>query len=119
MRKNEINIIMEYIYNNRCRLEDELHNLQTNIRLRKITFADLAELMYTTAYKDAFDDISKNIISLLNLRTKLDSKKYCNYCQRCKFLGTECEGYQCKVVACCDYNDCAYSQNFGWCFVPK
>ena len=119
MRKNEIEIIMTYLYNNRCRLEDEVHKLQANVRLRNISLTDLAELMYATAYRDAFKEISGDIVNLLNLHTKLDTKKYCTYCQKCKYLGAECEGYRCEVVACCSFDDCAYARDFNWCFVPK
>ena len=100
-------------------VEDEVHKLQSNVRMRKISLTDLTELMYTTAYRDAFNEISRDIINLLNLHAKLDTKKYCTYCQKCKFLGAECEGYKCEVVACCSFDDCEYSQDFSWCFVPK
>lgn len=120
MREKEIKIIMEYIYNNRCRLDDEVHKYQSNIRMREISVTDLVELIYSTAYRDAFNDISSNIIRLLNLHAfRFNNDNFCSYCRKCKYLGSECEGYECSSVACCSSSDCAYARDFSWCFVPK
>ena len=44
MTQKEITILYSYIYNNTCRLEDEVRQLQANIRTRKIDVVDCPKI---------------------------------------------------------------------------
>jgi len=116
MTQKEITALLEYIYNNQCRLEDELEQLQSNIRFRKPTITDCVELIHAIAYEDSFLQTTTDIRHLLNLYGRKSKEGFCVYCRKCKFLGTECEGFQCGLPVC-DGEDCAYEKDFAWCFV--
>lgn len=115
MTQKEIKLLLSYIYNNQCRLETELEQRQTNIRFRNPTITDCVELIHAMAYDDAFRQTTTDIRHLLNL-CGTQRKGFCVYCRNCKFIGTECEGFQCGFPVC-DGDGCAYQKDFAWCFV--
>lgn len=116
MTKKETEKLLTYIYNNRCSLENEVEQHQSNVRFRKATITDCVELIYSLAYEDCFRQTTADIMALLTLYGT-EKDKFCIYCRNCKFLGTECEGFQCGLPKC-DGENCAYEKDFAWCFVP-
>lgn len=70
MNQKEITLLFAYIYNNQCRLEDEVRQLQTNVRFRRIDSADCIELLKANIYLEAFNEITSNIRCLLKLYEK-------------------------------------------------
>ena len=56
MNQKEITLLMAYIYNNTDRLEDEVRQLQSNIRFRRIDSADCVELLKAKIYLEAFKE---------------------------------------------------------------
>lgn len=69
MRQNELALIMAYIYNNQVRLEDNVRQLQSNVRFRRIDFADCVELLIAQQQLETFKEVTDDIRSLLNLST--------------------------------------------------
>lgn len=67
MTQKEILILMSYIYNIRCRAEDEVVELQRNIRFRKADVVDCSELSSAIVRADTVREITENILILLNL----------------------------------------------------
>lgn len=67
MNQKEITLLLSYIYNNQCRLEDEVRQLQTNVRFCRIDSADSMELTKSLIYLEAFKEITSNIRCLLGL----------------------------------------------------
>ncbi len=67
MNQKEITLLMAYIYNNTDRLEDEVKQLQSNVRFRRIDSADSMELTKSLIYLEAFKEITTHIRCLLNL----------------------------------------------------
>lgn len=67
MNQQEITLLFGYIHNNQCRLEDEVRQIQTNIRFRRIDSADCMELIQATLYLEAFKEITTDIRHLLGL----------------------------------------------------
>lgn len=59
-------LILSYLLNNEMRLEDEVKQLQQNVRFRKIYDMDMVELLIATVRRDMFIEVSKNIRDLLN-----------------------------------------------------
>lgn len=70
MKEKEIDLLFAYIYNNRMRLEDEVSQLQANIRFRKIDSVDCIELMLATERLNTFKEVTKDIRMLLGLCDK-------------------------------------------------
>ncbi len=58
---------MSYIYNNRVRMEEELRQLQNNVRFRNISVADCVELICAIQQLDTFKETTEHIRLLLNL----------------------------------------------------
>lgn len=67
MNQKDITLLLSYIYNNQCRLEKEVSQLQTNVRFRRIDSADSMELTKSLIYLEAFNEITTNIRCLLKL----------------------------------------------------
>ena len=65
MNQKEITLLMAY--NNTDRLEDEVRQLQSNIRFRRIDSADCVELLKAKIYLEAFKEITTHIRCLLSL----------------------------------------------------
>lgn len=63
---NKYDLILSYLLNNEIRLEDEVKQLQQNVRFRKIYDMDMIELLIATVRRDMFIEVSKNIRDLLN-----------------------------------------------------
>ncbi len=70
MREKEKALIFSYILSQQKNLEDELQQLQSNIRYRKIDVVDCVEMMCVIERMNAFCQFSRDIISLLNLSEK-------------------------------------------------
>ena len=67
MKKVEINLVYNYIYNHRQRLEEDLRQQQANLRYRKIDVVDCMELMCAMERYQMFLAMSKDILQLLKL----------------------------------------------------
>lgn len=67
MNQHEISLLFGYIHNNQCRLEEEVSQLQTNVRFRRIDSPDCMELLKATIYLEAFREITRDIRHLLSL----------------------------------------------------
>lgn len=67
MKKVEINLVYNYIYNHRQRLEEDLRQQQANLRYRKIDVVDCMELMCSMERYQMFLAMSKDILQLLKL----------------------------------------------------
>lgn len=70
MNEKEIGLLFAYIYNNRVRLEDDVRQLQANIRFRKIDSVDCVELMLATERLNTFKEVTDNIRLLLGFYDK-------------------------------------------------
>lgn len=70
MRQNEKDLITRYIYNNRVRLENNVHQLQSNIRFRNIDTVDCIELLLAKQELDTFKEVSNHIRLLLKLNER-------------------------------------------------
>lgn len=68
MNQKELSLLLSYIYNNRIRLEDEVSQLQSNVRFRKVDVTDCLELIVAIAQLQSFEEITNHILSLLSLR---------------------------------------------------
>lgn len=72
MREKEIILLLQYIVNNKQALEQELRELQQNIRYRKISVNDCLELALCRERLSMFNQVTRDILSLLNLGTYKD-----------------------------------------------
>ena len=68
MKKQEIELLYSYFYNNLCRLENTVRQLQFNIRYRDFDSADLLELLEARQELDTFREVTRHIILLLDLK---------------------------------------------------
>lgn len=76
MRKTELSLLYSYICNQQSRYEQEIQQLQTNIRYRKIDIVDCFELMCCIERYNTFMQISRDVLQLLNIVEKsLDKEK--------------------------------------------
>lgn len=64
----EKRLLLAYIYNNRCRLENNVRQLQLNIRYRHIDSMDAVEVLYALQELENFNQVTKDIIMLLKLK---------------------------------------------------
>ncbi len=60
-------LLLAYFYNNRCRLEDEVKQLQTNIRFRKVDIADCVELACAIQRLETFSEVTRHVMALLKI----------------------------------------------------
>lgn len=67
MKQTEKDIINMYIYNNTIRLEDNVKQLQNNIRYRRIDTIDCIELLIAQQELETFKEVTKHIKMLLKL----------------------------------------------------
>lgn len=116
MTQKEIALLFSYIRNNIDRLEENVTQMQSNVRFRHIDVSDCFELIKSIIYLDAFNEVTVDIRHLLGLHSS-PKDCFCIYCRKCLFLGTECEGFRCRPS--CDGEHCAYEKDFAWCFTPK
>ena len=67
MNKVEINLVYNYIYNHRQRLDEELRQQQANLRYRKIDIVDCIETACLIERLNTFRQTTKDILQLLKL----------------------------------------------------
>lgn len=60
-------LLLAYFYNNRCRLEDEVKQLQTNVRFRKIDITDCVELACAIQRLETFSEVTRHVLALLKI----------------------------------------------------
>ena len=69
MNKREKTLILSYLYNNYTRLEQQLRQLQFNVRYRSIDEVDCLELLIAAVQFDLFKDVSSHIREILKLES--------------------------------------------------
>lgn len=69
MRKYETELLYSYFYNNLCRLENTVRQLQFNIRYRDFDSVDILELLEAKQELDTFRTITRQIILLLDMKS--------------------------------------------------
>ena len=67
MNQKEILLLMSYIYNLRCRTENELNELRKHFRYGSLDAVDCSELAFAIVRSDTIYEITENILILLNL----------------------------------------------------
>ena len=67
MNKREKTLILSYLYNNYTRLEQDLRQLQFNVRYRNIDEVDCLELLIASVQFDLFKEVSAHIREILKL----------------------------------------------------
>lgn len=67
MTSKEYAILLNYMYNNQKRLEDEIRQLKTNLRFRDIDVVDCIELALALNQLDTFKETTKQIRLLLKI----------------------------------------------------
>lgn len=65
MTEHERILLYSYIYNNRLQLENEVKQLQSNVRFRRIDTADCFELLVALLRQECFIEISEHILYLI------------------------------------------------------
>lgn len=65
MTEKEKILLFSYVYNNTLQLENEVKQLQSNIRFRRIDTADIFELLVAQLRLEMFREISENILALI------------------------------------------------------
>lgn len=60
-------ILLAYFYNNRCRLEEEIQQLQSNVRFRRIDISDCVELACSLQRLETFKEVSQDVMSILKM----------------------------------------------------
>lgn len=73
MRKFEIELLYKYFYNNRVRYENDVRQLQQNIRYRHIDVVDCFELACAIERLETFIQTSSDVMQLLKMRYRCDS----------------------------------------------
>lgn len=68
MTQKEMTLLCSYVYNNRIQLEHEVHQLQNNIRFRKIDVADCVEMICALQRLETFIEVMNQIMILLKLK---------------------------------------------------
>lgn len=68
MTDKEKMLLCSYIYNNRVQLEHEVHQLQNNIRFRRVDVADCVELICALQRLDTFKEVTNHVMMLLKLK---------------------------------------------------
>lgn len=68
MTQKEMTLLCSYVYNNRIQLEHEVHQLQNNIRFRKIDVADCVEMICAIQRLETFIEVTNQIMILLKLK---------------------------------------------------
>lgn len=65
MTEHEKILLFSYIYNNTCELENDVKQLQSNVRYRRIDTADCMELMTALVRLETFREVSEHILLIL------------------------------------------------------
>ena len=72
---NKYDLLLEYFYKERTRLENDVQQLQDNIRYRRVSTIDCLELIIAQERLAAFIDFSDNVRVLLRLRYASELKE--------------------------------------------
>lgn len=78
MRQSEFSLLYAYLYNNQLELEQEVKQMQTNIRYRRIDETDCFELACAIERLNTFKQVSEDIRSMLSIfdkKCKKENKK--------------------------------------------
>ena len=68
IKRYETELLYSYFYNNLCRLENEVKQLQFNIRYRTIDSSDCLELLIATVQLETYRETVRHIILLLDMK---------------------------------------------------
>lgn len=67
MKQIEYALLLSYMYNNQKQLEDEVRQLQTNLRFRSVDVVDCIELASALQRLETFKETTKHIRILLKI----------------------------------------------------
>lgn len=67
MTQTEIMLLCSYIYNNRCALEREVSQRQSNVRFRAVDVVDCVELACSLQRLETFKEVTGHIMALLKI----------------------------------------------------
>lgn len=65
MTEKEKILLYSYVYNNTLMLENEVKQLQSNVRFRRIDSPDVYELLVAQLRLEMFKEISEHILALI------------------------------------------------------
>ena len=68
MTKTEISLLLGYLYNQECRLEDSYNAYVQQLRFRSVGLNDIVECLVLRCELEQFQQISKDIRMLLSLK---------------------------------------------------
>lgn len=71
MTNKELELYVAYVFNRRAQLEEDIHELQNNVRWRLIDYIDLLELLIALVKLDTFNEITGSLDVLFGLRPAL------------------------------------------------
>lgn len=75
MRKKQMQILQEYIYNQRCFIEKDIAQLQFNVlRHSFVSPVDCLELIIAQERLNTFNEITKDIVHILKIEEKHENK---------------------------------------------
>lgn len=60
-------LFVEYVYNYRCQLEEDIHQIQMKIRFRKPTIEDCIELIIAQNRLETFLEVTNHVKHIFNL----------------------------------------------------
>lgn len=75
MREIERTLLMRYICNYRTKLEREVQQYSANVRYRRIDTLDCLELLLAIERLNAFKEITKDILLILDLKKYTETKE--------------------------------------------
>lgn len=67
MTQKELVLLYSYFYSNRVRMEQEVNQLQNNLRFRRYDVADCMELICAKQQLDTFIEVTNHIRLLLKM----------------------------------------------------
>ena len=67
LTQTEIMLLCSYIYNNKCNLENEVRQIQNNVRFRNVDVPDCVELACAVQRLETFNEVTSNILALLKI----------------------------------------------------
>lgn len=67
MKKNEKELLIQYMIVQDFRIEEEIQELRQRVRFRKITLEDCIELQLAMQRQEDFKEFSQNVCALLHL----------------------------------------------------
>lgn len=67
MPRSHKELLHEYFFSEEIRMEDELRQLQHNVRFRRIDDIDCHELLIATLRLESFREFRRNVLMLLNM----------------------------------------------------